>query len=75
MYSSSHHGTFNPAVVTNEEELDMQISKGVIRLKPSALARNTLLDLHNSSNYKYSNFLRDWFDVLVIGLKNCNVYD
>ena len=28
---------------------DMQISEGVIRLKPSALADNTLLDLHNSS--------------------------
>ena len=47
MYSSGHHGTFNPAVITDKD--DMQISEGVIRLKPSALADNTLLDLHNSS--------------------------
>ena len=36
VYSYSHHGTFNPAVITNKE--DMQISEGVISLKPSALA-------------------------------------
>ena len=47
VYSSSHHGTFNPAVITNEK--NMQISEGVIRLKPSALEDNTLLNLHNSS--------------------------
>ena len=47
MYSSGRHGTFNPAVITDKD--DMQISEGVIRLKPSALADNTLLDLHNSS--------------------------
>ena len=47
MYSSGHHGTFNPVVITNKE--DMQISEGVIRLKPSALADYTLLDTHNSS--------------------------
>ena len=47
MYSSSHHGTFNPAVITNKE--DLQISEGVIRLKPSALADKTLLDLHSCS--------------------------
>ena len=45
--SSGYHGTFNPAVITNEK--DLQISEAVIRLKPSALADNTLLDLHNSS--------------------------
>ena len=28
---SGHHGTFNPAVITNK---DVQISEGVIRLKP-----------------------------------------
>ena len=47
MYSSVHHGTFNPAVITKEK--DMQISEGVIRLKPSALADNTLRNLNNSS--------------------------
>ena len=47
VYSSGHHGTFNPAVITNKE--DIQISEGVIRLKPSTLADNTLRDLHNSS--------------------------
>ena len=47
MYSSGHHRTFNPAVITDKE--DMQISEGVIRHKPSALADNTLRDLHNSS--------------------------
>ena len=47
MYSSGYHGTFNPAVITNEK--DMQISEAVIRLKPSALADYTLFDLHNSS--------------------------
>ena len=46
VYSSGHHGTFNPAVITNKE--DMQISEGVISLKLSALADNTLLGLHNS---------------------------
>ena len=46
VYSSGHHGTFNPAVITNKE--DVQIL-GVICLKPSALVDNTLLlDLHNS---------------------------
>ena len=35
----------------------MQISKGVLRLKPSALADNTLLDLSNFSNDKNYNFL------------------
>ena len=47
MYSSGHHGTFNPAVITNKE--DMQISEGVIRLKRSTLVDNTLGDLQNSS--------------------------
>ena len=47
MYSSGQHGTFNLAIITNKE--DMQISEGVIHLKPSALADNKLLDLHNSS--------------------------
>ena len=47
MYGSGHHGTFNPAVIMHKE--DMQISEGVIRLKPSALADSTLLDLYNSS--------------------------
>ena len=47
VYSSGHHGTFNLAVITNKE--DMQISEGVISLKLSALADNTLLALHNSS--------------------------
>ena len=45
--SSGHHGTFNPAVITNKE--DMQILEGVISLKLSALADNTLLGLLNSS--------------------------
>ena len=49
MYSSGHHGTLNPAVITNKE--DMQISEGVIRPKSPALANNALLDLHNSSNH------------------------
>ena len=48
MYGSDYHGTFNPAVITNKEDI-MQISEGVIRLKPSALADSTLLDLYNSS--------------------------
>ena len=47
MYSSGHHGTFNPAVITNKE--NVQISEGVIHLKPLALGDNTLVDLHNSS--------------------------
>ena len=47
VYSSGYHRTFTPAVIKNEK--DMQISEAVIRLKPSALADNTLLDLHNSS--------------------------
>ena len=47
VYSSGHHETFNPAVITNKE--DMQISECVIRLKPSTLADNTLGNLHNSS--------------------------
>ena len=38
VYSSGHHGTFNPAVVTNKE--DVQISKGVIRLKPEKGSAN-----------------------------------
>ena len=47
MYSSGYHGTFNPAVITDEK--DLQILEAIIRLKPSALADNTLiLDLHNS---------------------------
>ena len=41
VYSSGHHGTFNPAVITNKE--DMQISEGVISLKPSAFADNILV--------------------------------
>ena len=45
MFSSGHHGTFNLTVITKTE--DMQISEGVIRLQPSALADNSLLDLHN----------------------------
>ena len=44
---AGHHGTLNPVLITNKE--DMQISEGVIRLKPSTLAHNTLLDRHNSS--------------------------
>ena len=51
MYSSSHHGTFNPAVITKKE--DLQISEGVIRLKPSALADKTLLDLHSCSYHTH----------------------
>ena len=48
MYSSGHHGTFNPAVITIKE--NVQISEGVIDLKPLALGDNTLVDLHNSSS-------------------------
>ena len=47
MYSSGHHGTFNPAVITNKE--NVQISEGVIRRKPLAFGDNTLVNLHNSS--------------------------
>ena len=36
VYSSGHHGTFNPAVITSKE--DMQILEGVTCHKPSALA-------------------------------------
>ena len=39
VYSSGHHGTFNLAVITNKE--DMQILEGVTHHKPSALADNT----------------------------------
>ena len=40
---------------------DMQISEGVIRLKPSALADNTILDLHNSSyRTKPSSIIADY---------------
>ena len=46
VYSSGHHGTFNPAVITGK---GMQILEGVTRHKPSALADSTHLDLHNSS--------------------------
>ena len=46
VYSSGHQETFNSVVITNKE--DMQISEGVIRLQPSALADNNFLDLHNS---------------------------
>ena len=48
MYNSGNHGTFNPAV-TDEQRRYADLSEGVIRLKLSALADNTLLDLHNSS--------------------------
>ena len=47
MYSFGNHGTFNPAVITNKE--NVQISEGVIHLKHLALGDDTLVDLHNSS--------------------------
>ena len=47
MYSSGNHGTFNPAVITNKE--NVQISEGVTHLKHLDLGDNTLVDLHNSS--------------------------
>ena len=45
----------------------MQISGGVIRIKPSASVDNTLLERHNSSNHKkIYNFLDcDWFKELL----------